>query len=650
MAAVTTAAENMSVAHEVPDADEHPVAAHVAQTSTVPTPQGKGEVVEVDDEDVGDSTASASSPEAKEESVEEADDEAEEEEEEEDEMEAVEEKKKTPAAALPPLPPHSTTATGSATAANSAREARSSSTSNANPSASTPQVQRKQSSRGIAGTSRSNWSVERYIRQNAKVSRLVQAALLKTLLHAIRRGSVEGVRVAIERGVLVRYIDSRQRNLIMYAAKCDTDARLPIVVILADAGCDINHADQLGWNCLHYACASGALEVASELVRRGANVTYNPYGYGPEDFIIPKVIKAKSLLQHTEQLQHEKNVKACWEYFRRQAEKSGYAVKCRSHCDLGKPLKVTFQAPAGHSSLDRIRVVDMNSNIALWLQASKNFTIPPGDVGSITLDVETLDRPSLYRIFYEKYEPTPLQVPREVIENQLSIRNLDNGTTVSVGSVNNLVLKELKSTKSGRNTKHLSNSSREAPDSGGKTQVRRMSTARCGKGAESEHEPSEVESEDDPDVAPEDTITVAAIEEHPAVTSVTGVYRVVAMAIVSVSTLNKAKPNEYEVTIRNEGRIGLRMEPKVNLSKRTTKLIVRRSSGQAASVNPGDCLVAIGSANIEHAGLKHTLWELNEAARPMVLRFRRGTQNEKRSLFTSLKKLSGSKAMLTIAV
>lgn len=57
---------------------------------------------------------------------------------------------------------------------------------------------------------------------------------------------------------------------------------------------------------------------------------YNPYGYGPEDFIIPKVARAKSLLQHTEQLQHEENVKMCWDFFRKNSEKSGYGVKCRS--------------------------------------------------------------------------------------------------------------------------------------------------------------------------------------------------------------------------------------------------------------------------------------------------------------------------------
>jgi hypothetical protein len=53
------------------------------------------------------------------------------------------------------------------------------------------------------------------LRSNGKINRIVQAALLKTLLHAIRRGSAEGVRVAIERGVVTQYIDNRGRNLVM---------------------------------------------------------------------------------------------------------------------------------------------------------------------------------------------------------------------------------------------------------------------------------------------------------------------------------------------------------------------------------------------------------------------------------------------------
>ncbi|ETN05169.1 hypothetical protein, variant [Phytophthora nicotianae INRA-310] len=306
-----------------------------------------------------------------------------------------------------------------------------------------------------------SWRV-RAMQSNTQLTRLMKAALLQTLLHAIRTGSVEGVKVAIERGVQVQYLDSRQRNLVMLATKCDTDSRLRIVIILLDAGCDMNHKDQLGWSCLHYACASGADDVAAELIRRGASVEFNPYGYGPEDFNIPKVARAKSLLQHTEQLQHEQNVCAAWTYFRRQAEKSGYSVKCKSNCDLGKPLKITFQAPTGHSPLDRIRVVDMNSDVALWLQVSKTFSIPPGDVGTITLDVETLDRPSLYRIVYEKYEPTPIQLPASVAESSLCVKNLDTGTTVSMGSVNNLVLKELKSSRTAKKSKQLTSSARWA--------------------------------------------------------------------------------------------------------------------------------------------------------------------------------------------
>lgn len=56
------------------------------------------------------------------------------------------------------------------------------------------------------------------LRSTGKLSRLMQAALLKTLLHAIRRGSAEGVKVAIERGVMTQYIDGRSRNLLMYVA------------------------------------------------------------------------------------------------------------------------------------------------------------------------------------------------------------------------------------------------------------------------------------------------------------------------------------------------------------------------------------------------------------------------------------------------
>ncbi|KAE9128748.1 hypothetical protein PF010_g4393 [Phytophthora fragariae] len=497
-----------------------------------------------------------------------------------------------------------------------------------------------------------SWRV-RAMESNTQITRLMKAALLQTLLHAVRTGSVEGVKVAIERGVQVQYLDNRQRNLVMLASKCDTDARLHIVIILLDAGCDMNHKDQLGWSCLHYACASGADDVAAELIRRGARVEFNPYGYGPEDFNIPKVTRAKSLLQHTEQLQHEQNVCSSWAFFRRQAEKSGYSVKCKSNCDLGKPLKITFQAPPGHSPLDRIRVVDMNSDVALWLQVSKTFSIPPGDVGTITLDVETLDRPSLYRIVYEKYEPTPIQLPASVAESNLCVKNLDTGTTVSMGSVNNLVLKELTSSRSSKKSKKLSSSARPAPKSDkSSTVVRRGSTTRAREITESVREATVEEDEgDEAEFSADETITTQEIAEHPAVTSITGVYKIVAMGVVSVSTLRTAKANEYEISISRKGPLGLQLAPKLDGSKRSPRLIVRRSQGQAAAVNPGDCLVAIGNANIEHAGLKHTLWALNDAKRPLVLRFRRGNAKEKISLFKAgLSKLTGPRRQSVIAV
>ena len=78
---------------------------------------------------------------------------------------------------------------------------------------------------------------------------------------------------------------------------------------------------------------------------------------------------------------------------------------------------------------------------------------------------------------------------------------------------------------------------------------------------------------------------------------------------------------------------------------------MRRSQGQTAAVNPGDCLVAIGNANIEHAGLKHTLWALSDTKRPLVLRFRRGNAKEKKSLFkTGLSMLTGSRKQAVVSV
>lgn len=113
----------------------------------------------------------------------------------------------------------------------------------------------------------------------------------------------------------------------------------------------------------------------------------------------------------------------------------------------------------------------------------------------------------------------------------------------------------------------------------------------------------------------------------------------------------------YEIAVRlllsvdNVIDIALHMQdPRSDRTNRTTRLIVRRSSGQSAAVNPGDCLVAIGNANIEHAGLKHTLWELNATSRPLVLRFRRGNAKQKKSLFASIRKLSGTRPLAALTV
>lgn len=68
--------------------------------------------------------------------------------------------------------------------------------------------------------------------------------------------------------------------------------------------------------------------------------------------------------------------------------------------------------------------------------------------------------------------------------------------------------------------------------------------------------------------------------------------------------------------------------------RRVTRLIVRHSLSQAVSVSPGDYLIGINSANIEHAGVKHAIWQLKEADRPLTLRFRRGNAEKRPSLFS----------------
>lgn len=76
--------------------------------------------------------------------------------------------------------------------------------------------------------------------------------------------------------------------------------------------------------------------------------------------------------------------------------------------------------------------------------------------------------------------------------------------------------------------------------------------------AETEREEMEAEVNDS-EFSADETITMTEIAEHPAVHSITGVYKIVGMAIVSVSTLKRVKANEYEVVIKNSGTMGLQL-------------------------------------------------------------------------------------------
>lgn len=82
-----------------------------------------------------------------------------------------------------------------------------------------------------------------------------------------------------------------------------------------------------------------------------------------------------------------------------------------------------------------------------------------------------------------------------------------------------------------------------------------INNRRCREVAESEQEDSEDEGECE--FTSEQTVTATEVAEHPAVNSITGVYKIVAMSIVSVSTLKSAKANEYEIVIKDRGPIGL---------------------------------------------------------------------------------------------
>ncbi|OQR81124.1 hypothetical protein ACHHYP_16743 [Achlya hypogyna] len=459
------------------------------------------------------------------------------------------------------------------------------------------------------------------------VQTLLHVALLKMLLHSLRYGHVEGVRMAIEKGVNLKYIDKRGRNLLMLAIKQDTDTRLRISVILADAGCDINHTDLRGWSCLHYACAGGAQDVVHELLRRGAVVEYNIFGFGPNDISFPRVTKARSLLQHTEQLSHETAVRTCWAIFDKHMHDRGYGLSVSSTThEFKKPLKVYFEAPVDHSTLDRIRVVDLQAVEPAWQQTSRTIPVPPGNVGCITLDAEVLEAPSTYRIYYEQYRPTPVELPPSTlraIEDSLCVKDLDSGQTVSVKSVNDLVLQRLP----------RGNQLPAPADNQDDNDERELGTLDSCSSAS----------------ASDDWETSEASEAPPAIAA-SGIHRFAAMTTVQlVRAVSQAPPRKtetlYDVTVTALGPLGLSLEGVGDAKGQRVKVVVVAITPEfkvaCPSVSVGDCLVAINDTiHVEYAGMQHTLWALQESARPLRLRFRQETKDRPRLFRALLRKRS----------
>jgi hypothetical protein len=121
--------------------------------------------------------------------------------------------------------------------------------------------------------------------------------------------------------------------------------------------------------------------VLEDLIRRGANIEYNPYGFDHMDLSFPRIVKARSLLEHTEKLSHEHTVQTCWAIFDKCIANTGYSIKVAAphgQHEFKKPLKVTFQAPTDHSTMDRLRIVDLHSDVPISQQVSKMVPVPPG--------------------------------------------------------------------------------------------------------------------------------------------------------------------------------------------------------------------------------------------------------------------------------
>ncbi|ETV91649.1 hypothetical protein H310_13895 [Aphanomyces invadans] len=493
---------------------------------------------------------------------------------------------------------------------------------------------------------------------------LLHAALVKLLVHSIRQGHVEGIRLAIEKAVDVRYVDKKGRNLLQLAIKQDTATRMQMYVILADAGCDINHTDLRGWSCVHYACATGASDVLMDLLRRDADVAHNRFGYcGEIDLLFPRILHAQSLLQHTEQLTHNDQVHQCWSIFHRHIRAAGYNLHTHTGAlvhPFKSPLKVLFVAPVDHSALDRIRVVDLHADLAIWLQLSKTFLVPPGSVGSITLDAEILHRPSVYRIYYEQHVATPLPLPPHALralEHTLCVKDLDSGRTVSVQAANDVVLSALKSMRSTHADVVLSPESAAQelcvplggnaahPDDG----VEWSGVHDVDSNIESSASASSVEFPG-PDACEQGMLGGICGADD----AVSGSYRCVAMLTISVVMRNprQTKPrveaelslqstSHYNITVSYTGHIGLTLEGlPMDATTHKFRLVVVDVTDAFAQLYPqvqvGDRLVALNDNNTEYAGLKHTVWELKDARRPLVLQFQRSSPHDKVARRTGL--------------
>ncbi len=72
------------------------------------------------------------------------------------------------------------------------------------------------------------------------------------------------------------------------------------------------------------------------------------------------------------------------------------------------------------------------------------------------------------------------------------------------------------------------------------------------------------------------------------------------------------------------------------------------SAGQCASVNHGDILLAIGDVNVECGGLQHAKWVLDDAPRPLKLKFRRAKAGENRSLLQMVRNKFWSTTILDL--